>query len=570
MTDALPPRGAAPVKAQAKVHRARRRISPIWFVPVLAALIAGFLAWHTMQKEGPLITIRFANASGIEVGKTPIKFKDVKLGVVSDIALADDLKGVVISAQMTREADRLLTNHARFWVVSPHASLTQISGLDTLLSGAYIAIDPGAAGGDTKHKFVGLSQAPIVQSDVSGTTYIVNAERLGSLNAGSPVFFRDFPVGHVLGYDASDLDKGVALQVFVRSPYDRYVRSGSNFWNASGIGIKFGADGVELQIESLEAVLAGGIAFDTPDNAASTPVAAADTKFQLYKNQADADAAHYHRRISFISYFEGSWVSGLGPGSPVEIYGIQVGRVTSISLGYQRKKGRFRVPVRFDIEPGRIGLPEDEITDAQLEHNVKLMVDRGLRTQLRANNILTGQQVLALDFFPNAPQQDTYREGDAIVMPSTPAQIEGFARSATDIMNKISALPFAEIGENLNKLLKNTDALVSSPDLQQSIASLKGTLVDVQSFMKAMEDDLTPVLKKLPELSDDLQAILKQGTKLATSIDSAYGSNSRFQRDLDRTMLQVNDAVRSIRVVADLLSAHPEALILGRSGKGSN
>ncbi len=119
------------------------------------------------------------------------------------------------------------------------------------------------------------------------------------------------------------------------------------------------------------------------------------------------------------------------------------------------------------------------------------MVDRGLRTQLRANNILTGQQVLALDFFPNAAPKDTYREGDTIVMPSTPAQIEGFARAATDIMNKISALPFAEIGENLNKLLKNTDALVSSPDLQQSIASLKATLVGVQSFMKAMEDDLT-------------------------------------------------------------------------------
>lgn len=562
-----PEPGAGPV-GQPKIRR-NRRISMVWIIPIVTALIAAFLGWHTLSQQGPLITINFGDADGIEAGKTPVKYKNVQLGLVQSVVLSDDLKHVIVTARMNRDADHLLTSGAQFWVVRPRASITQVSGLDTLLSGAYIAVDPGTSGGEPRHHFYGLSQPPIVQSDVPGTAYVVSASRLGSLTPGSPVFFRDFNVGQVLGYDPSDMGDHVSIHVFVRAPYDRYVRDATNFWNASGFAVKLGPNGVDFELESLEAVLAGGIAFDTPEALRETPQAKAGTEFKLYQDQAAAIASGYHRRLRYVSYFEGSSVRGLGPNSPVELYGITIGTVTNVTLQYDKDFNRFRVPVYYELEPGRIGLSDEQMSDPALRKAIGQMVGQGMRAQLRSANLLTGQQILALDFFPQAKKAAMAAQQDLEVIPSVPPQIDSISRAATDVMDKLARLPLDQIADNLNGSLSGANELLNSPDLRKSLEALAGTMAQMQSVMQQLDTQLTPALQQLPQIANELNKAVVQINTLVGSVDKGYGAGSRFKRQLDSMIGEFTDTARSVRVVSDLLSAHPEALILGRSGKGN-
>ncbi|WP_334174394.1 MlaD family protein [Pseudoxanthobacter sp.] len=565
----LPPEDAGPAPIGQPTIRRNRRISMVWIIPIVTALIAAFLGWRTLSQQGPLITISFSDADGIEAGKTPVKYKNVQLGTVQTVALGEDMRHVVVTARMDRNADHVLTSHARFWVVKPRASITQISGLDTLLSGAYIAVDPGAPGGEERHKFQGLPQPPIVQSDVPGTAFVVTASRLGSLSPGSPVFFRDFTVGQVLGYDPSDMGDHVSIHVFVRAPYDRYVRDATNFWNASGFAVQLGAEGVSFELESLEAVLAGGIAFDTPEALRETAQAKAGTEFKLYQDQAAAIASGYHRRLRYVSYFEGSSVRGLGAGSPVQIYGITIGTVTNVTLQYDKENNVFRVPVNYELEPGRIGLSDDQLSDPALRKAIGDMVGKGMRTQLRSANLLTGQQVLALDFFPQAKKAGIRVVAGEEIIPSVPPQIDSISRAATDIMDKIARLPLDQIADNLNGSLEGANTLLNSPDLRKSLDALAGAMTQMQSVMKQLDTQITPALQQLPQIATGLNKAVVQINTLVGSVDKGYGAGSRFKRELDRMIGEFTDSARSVRVVADLLSAHPEALILGRTGKGN-
>jgi len=545
-----------------------RRISLVWAIPIVAAIIAAFLGWRTLSEQGPALTISFHSADGLEPGKTRVKFKDVELGVVDHIALSPDRSHVEVQAQMHKDADSFLTERARFWVVRPRLSASGVSGLETLVSGSYIAVDPGPSGGERQLAFTGLEDPPIVRSDVAGRAFVLKAARIGSLGPGSPVFFRDFSVGYVLGYDPGVMAESVAIHVFVRAPYDQYVRDGSRFWNASGLSVKFGSDGVDVQMASLQALIAGGITFDTPQSAANSEPSREAAEFPLYTSEADAISAHFQRRVPFVSYLRDSSVRGLDRGSPVEMYGIRIGTVTEVKLEFDRATNHLSLPVRFELEPERLGLPEaaarspEGVRAAAME-----MADRGLRAQVRGANLLTGQMVLALDYFPDAPKAEIARDGDAIVFPSMPPQMEGLARSAGEIMDKLSRLPLDQIAQNLNGTLHGANELTNAPELMRTIQSLAVTMASLQDVTKRVDAGITPAMRRLPEISADLQATVTKANKLVGSVDTGYGDGSKFRRDLDRLLAQVNDMTRSVRVLTDLLSQHPEALVRGWPGQ---
>jgi paraquat-inducible protein B len=545
-----------------------RRISLVWAIPIVAALVAAFLGWHTLSQQGPVMTISFHDAAGLEAGKTRVKFKDVELGVIDHIALSANLSHVEVHAQMRKEAAAFLTDRARFWVVRPRLSASGVSGLETLVSGAYIAVDPGPEGGAKQLVFTGLEDPPIVRSDVAGQSFVLKAARIGSLGPGSPVFYRDFNVGYVLGYDPGDMGDNVTIHVFIRAPYDRYVRDGSRFWNASGLSVKIGSNGVQVQLASLQALVAGGITFDTPQNVAQAEPSREGTEFRLYESEDDAVSARLQRRIPLVSYFEGSSVRGLDRGSPVEMYGIRIGTVTEVKLEFDRATNRARLPVNFELEPERLGLPEETAKSAEDVHAAAAqMIARGLRSQLQSSNLLTGQLVLALDYFPNAPPAELAREGASIVLPSMPPQMEGLARSASEIMDKLSNLPLDQIADNLNKTLSGTNELANAPELKQTIVSLAATVASLRDTMKHVDAGLTPTMRRLPEIAGSLQATLTKANKLAGSVDNGYGDESKFRRDIDRLLAQLNDTARSVRVLTDLLSQNPEALVRGWPGQ---
>ena len=386
-----------------------------------------------------------------------------------------------------------------------------------------------------------------MRSDEPGTTFTLQADRLGSIGSGAPVFYRDANVGEVLGYDPLTPGQPVVLHAFIRRPFDSYVRKQTHFWNASGLSVQFGAQGVNVQLESLQAVLSGGVAFDTPANAMVEADKPHGERFQLYADEAAAIAAGYSTRLKFVTYFYGS-VRGLSVGSAVEFLGIQVGTVTDIHLVINPTL--TRVEVKMEVQPERF-LRGEEMQPGNTLEVARRLVDRGLRAQLRSASLLTGQTVVGFDFIPNAGPATVEESADGVIVPNSPGGLDSITASLSQVATKIDSLPLEQIARNLNDTLRGTSQIINGPDLRQTLAAVASTS------------------KRLPEVAASLQSTAERANRLAGSLSSGYGADSQFSRDLARLLGQASDAARSIRLLADYLDQHPEALLRGRLGQAS-
>lgn len=562
-----PPHPDGPVHPQASTRRARR-IPIIWVIPLVAVAIGAWLAWDTLSKKGPKITVSFESAEGLTAGQSQLRFKDIVFGTVESFDLTPDNSHVVVTIATTREAEPLLTDQTMFWVVKPRLFAGNVSGLETLLSGSYIAMLPPQKAGNPQRHFTGREDPPVQEAHVPGRTFLIKADRLGSISVGSPVFFRDLDVGEVLGWDIADMAKSVTIRAFVRAPYDGYVNNDTRFWDASGASIKFGGAGVELQVESLRAVLLGGIAFETPPQSSDRGASAEDHVFPLFPDRDTADAASYNRKIPTISYFSGS-VRGISPGSEVTMHGLTIGRVTSVALLYDTAKDAVLAPIHYEIEPERIaGVGPKAIFKTPMEA-ADTLVKRGLRATLQSANLLTGQQVVALEFIPGAPPATVRMEGENVVLPtSDTGGLSGLQTSATDLLNKLNAIPFAQIGANLNGILASANELSKSAELRQTLADASTAVKEANTFIRQLNTGTGPAFKQLPQVMAGLQSTMTNVDRLFLSLNTGYGDNTKFSRDLQRLIVQLNEAVRSFRSLADILVQHPEALIKGRPAGG--
>ena len=474
---------------------------------------------------------------------------------------------VIVHVRMNSEAEPYLTDHARFWVVRPRLSASNISGLETLISGGYIEMDPGERGGKDKTEFTGLEDPPGVRSDEPGTTFVLNTPQVGSLGSGSPVFYRDIVVGEVLGYHLPEGNGAITMNVFVRAPYDKWVRTTTRFWNASGVSIEFGSGGLHVELSSIQAVLSGGVAFNTPEDGRDAPSAKQDSTFELYKDEMAAEAAGYKQRIQTVMYFQSS-TSGLAVGAPVEIYGQQVGTVTDVRLELNPETASARVRVAAEIQPERLRAMGAQAGETPQTVAGRL-VQHGMRAELVTTSYVTGALAVSLEFPPNPAPASSSMEGDAILLPTLAGGFNGLVTSASEILQKVDAIPFTQIGNNANALLTTLSATIGGPDVKQALSAATGALVDVQGLVKRTDAGLTPLMRRLPEISNNLDQTLNRASQLVGSVDNGYGSNSQFSRDLERLMSQFNDAARSIRLLANFLDAHPEALIRGRANQGA-
>ncbi|MFZ3235267.1 MAG: MlaD family protein [Stellaceae bacterium] len=556
-----------PVLARAAARRSRR-VSAIWVIPLVAVAIGAWLAWDTLSKQGPTITVTFDSAEGLQPGQSQLKFKDIVFGTVKSLELAPSHGDVIVTIATTREAEPLLTSKTVFWVVKPRLFAGGVSGLETLLSGSYVGMLPGTTAGKAQRAFTGREDPPILSEHVPGHIFLLKAKRLGSISLGSPIFYRDLSVGEVLGWDIADMAQYVTIHAFVRAPYDGYVNDETRFWNASGLSIKLAGTGLQIQLESLKAMLLGGIAFETPDQEARAKVASLeDHVFPLFADRDTAQAASYTHKILVLSYFPGS-VNGLGPGSPVTVHGLAVGHVTDVKLTYDKATDRVLAPVRYEIEPERIVGVGVRLYQNEAEA-VDALVKQGLRATLQSASLITGQQQIALDFLPKAPPVEVTMQDDYFVLPT--AEAGGFAglqASVNTLLDKVNTIPFDQIGQSLDGLLKSTNDLVSGPQLRESLTKLAATLAMAETFTRNLNSGTAPAFKELPAMATQLQKTVTSANKLLVSLDSGYGDNTKFNRDMERLLVQTNDAVSSIRALADLLSRHPEALIKGRPAGG--
>lgn len=568
MNDASP-RPPAPAGLPQASVRHRPRFSLIWLLPVVAAVIGAYLAFTTLSQRGPEVVITFKSADGLTANQTKVKHKAVDLGTVTNIRLASDMTHVIVNVRMTQEAAPYLTDQARFWVVRPRLSASNVSGLETLISGGYIEMDPGLKpGGNRQDTFTGLEDPPGVRSDEPGTTFKLQTPTIGSLGTGSPVFYRDIIVGEVLGYHLPEGNGPIDINVFVKAPYDKWVRSTTRFWNASGLSVAFGGQGLHVELQSLQAVLSGGVAFSTPADGRGAPSAKADTTFQLYGDEDAANASGYKRRIPMILYFQAS-TAGLSVGSPVQIYGQQIGNVTDVTLELDPETALARVRVGIEIQPERLSNGQDDSAGAPLDVARRLAA-HGMRAELSTTSYLTGALAISMDFPGNPPAAQVQTENGVIVFPTMGGGLNNVLTSAGQIMDKVNAIPFAQIGANANALLATLNSTVGSAEVKQAITAATGALTDLQGLVKHTDAGLTPLMKRLPEISNNLQHTLSQADQLVGSVNAGYGNNSQFSRDLDRLMSQINDAARSIRLLADFLDRHPEALIRGRANTGAS
>jgi paraquat-inducible protein B len=544
----------------------KRRLPLIWAIPVVTIIIGGWLAWSTLSQRGPLITITFETAEGLQAEQSHVRHKDVDMGVVQKIQLTPDLKRVQVTVRMNREAEPLLTDGAEFWVVRPRFFAGAISGLQTLFSGSYIDLLPASQGGEAKREFVGLENPPVLQSDVPGRTFLLQAKRIGSLNLGSPILYRDLEVGEVLGWDVGEMARDITVHVFVREPFDKYVHDNSRFWNASGAKVQLGTNGLQLQVQSLRAVVLGAIAFETPDDPQITQESEADHAFPLYDDQDAADASTYKRTLPFVADFTGS-VSGLAAGSPVTLRGLKIGEVTGVSLVYDQATDNVLAPVHFTVEPERIKLLELP-TGGDLDTRLRNLVHRGLRVKLESGNILTGQKQLAFDVYHDPGPGELAKQGDAYVIPVLGGSAEDVATAATNLVNRLNDIPFESIGRNLDQTLAGVNTLVNDKQLGETVAELRTTLASAQLLVNNLNHGLTPAMQRLPAIASGLEDTVQRTDRLIGSLQTGYGGDSHFNRDISQMMAQLSDAARSIRVLADLLSRHPEALIRGRTDQG--
>src|SRR5262245_5600717 len=509
MPDPHPP--LPPVAESRRIEKKQTRVSFVWIVPIVAALVGVWVAVTRILGEGPKITIVFKSAEGLEAGKTQIHYNGVDVGTLSTIRLSDDHQRVVATAQMAPKTQDFLVEDTKFWVVRPRISGATVSGLGTLISGAYIGMEIGRS---TEHKrdFVALATPPVVSGDVPGRFFVLKTPNLGSLDYGTPIYFRRLQVGEVTAYELDKDGQALTVKAFVQAPYDQYVTPNTRFWHASGIDVSLSAAGLSVQTQSLLSILVGGIAFETPAEGPVLRAADADTVFTLFSDRTEAFKLPARNPQSYLLVFKQS-VRGLARGARVEFKGITIGEVTDVRAQFDPQTVQFSVPVTISVVPLSFGvqvvdLESGEAGVAARHKLIDTLVARGARAQLRTGSLLTGALFVALDVFPDAPPATVDWSRTPPELPTMPGELQAIEARAVDIINKLDQIPFKEIGDDLRK------AIV---ELDRTLVSARGTL-------------------------DNADRLIAPGSVLG--------------QELGNTLEEVNRAARGLRVLADYLERH--------------
>ncbi len=532
---------------------ARQGFSLVWLIPLVAAIAGGWLVYKALSEKGPLISIEFSHAEGIEAGKTRVKYKDVVVGKVKKVGLNDDLSKVIVDVEMARFMEDHLNENTRFWIVRPRITSSGVSGLSTLISGIHIAMDPGHGESWQRH-FTGLDRAPEIDSSSRGKRFLLHASTLGSLDIGSPVYYRQIQVGEVTQYRLAKDGKNVEVQIFIHQPYARLVHDNSRFWNASGFNVKLDTDGISADLESLAALLSGGIAFDTPDDLKNAKPASDNTVFTLHASLEEIDEGSYQPDKFFVLNFDSS-LRGLRKGAPVEFRGLKVGEVLDIDLVMDARTLEVKTPVLIGLHTDRIhinGKIPDEV------HVTDTLVSRGLRAELKSGNLLTGQLYVELEFIPDAPEAKiVYHDGAYAEFPTVPAALDKITRNATELLDKVGQVPILEISEDLRQTIKSMRKMIASKETEKSFRDLTRIIADAKTITHQLSASIGPLTGKIDASLGQLQ------TTLSTA-NEAIGEDSPLFYDLRQLIDELSSAARSFENLTDFLERHPNALLLGK------
>jgi paraquat-inducible protein B len=523
--------------------RRRVRLPYVWILPIIVVIAGAFVAVREKLAEGTSIEITFHTADDLEPNKTKISYKAVEIGEVKEIHVSKDRKEVVVEARIHRNVSDYLVQDTRFWVVRPRVTGANISGLGTLVSGAYIGVDVGHSAAP-EHRFIGLEVPPIVTSGLPGREYILHAGDIGSLNIGSAVFYRHMPAGQVVAYSLDPGGASVTVKVFINAPYDTFVTQDTKFWQASGVDMSIDSEGVKLHTESIASILEGGIAFQSPKDSTASAEAAVDTEFKLYSDRERALRETDTVAETFIMYFQGS-LRGLSVGAPVDLRGINIGEVKRLSVEYDHVAGELRFPVEVDIFPQRIrararpsSVKNTDLSDVGGHTMIDSMVAHGMRAALKDGNLLTGQKYIAVDVVKGVARETVAWDAHPPIFPTASGGIDEITDSIGSVAKKLDKVPFDQISNHLIA----------------TMATLDQTLKSTDSLLRNVDASIAP----------QVTATLKEAQEAMKNAKEAMSEGGSLNNGLGDTLVQLSRAAKSLGALADYLERHPEALIRGK------
>ncbi len=518
-----------------------RRFNAIWIVPVVAVVIGLYMVVHTMLTEGPEVTISFTTADGLEAGKTKLRYRDVDIGIVESVNLSESMDKVVVTAKLDRSATGLLRDDTRFWVVRARIGAGAISGLGTILSGAYVQLDPGS-GKKGERDFTGLEDPPLTPADAPGVRLVLYSEDAGSVSAGDAIVYHGFKVGRIESVSFDSDTRQVRYDAFIDAPYNDLVTTSTRFWNVSGVSISATAAGVRVSTGSLDTILLGGVAFDNLPGMTPGEKARSGAMYKLNSSYHELEEDPFQYRVYFVTRFVQS-LRGLEPGAPVEYRGIQIGQVKEImvkDLAMSRKvKEGSAIPVLIALEPGRLGVGDTPDRLDIMRQTVTDGISGGLRASLQTGNLLTGKLYVSLDYYEDAATVEPEQFEGYAVIPSIPSGLGRLEQQVAALLDKFNALPLEETVTSANTALGALD---------DTLLALTATMDSLQVILK---EDST---RALPGEIEQTLAELRK-TLAGLSPDSAIGDS------LNSSLYELNRTLRNLEELTRTLSDQPNALL---------
>jgi paraquat-inducible protein B len=574
-------------ETQATVRTAK--FSPwVWVIPVVAIIFVGWLIVRYGFMGGGDVTVRFVEARGLD-RYSPVRFRGAKVGTVQKITINENLREVLVSITMDASMTHALRAGTRFWIVEPGI---EGGGLGGLLSGTYVAVAPGD--GEETTEFVGQEYPPVMGAPEAGRTYILEGEGTGSITIGSPVHFEGMRVGRVLGSEY-DVKRGVtSVHVFVVQRFQNHVRQSTRFYRGGGLSLSLGGGGVSVGDASLSTLLNPPISFYTPDVMAGVPVAE-KTRFELHNSRAAAIAASDGPHLTYLAYFPGP-IGGLAPGTPVQMKGVQVGRVRDVRLRYLPQTQSLETPVTIEIDPRRL---EMQVTDAmtrdELRSNMNdalgALVRKGYRATLATSLVLPGASAVLIENVGSAGSARLVVENDPPIIPAAPVTdgLGGAMAAVGDIANTIKNLPLREIAADIRSTAARLDAIVNDPRLDQSLDRLNNALAQMESVATKANRNADPIIDSVRNAADSAASAAKTIDSAATTASqniepivaslrnaaaSAEGAAKRAEGllgtgpkqnyDIAELVRELTRAAEAVRSLANFLTENPESLIRGR------
>ncbi|HED33909.1 MAG TPA: intermembrane transport protein PqiB [Gammaproteobacteria bacterium] len=523
-----------------------KSISIIWLVPFVALLIGAWMLYFQLSHQGDLVTISFKDGAGIEAGKTKIKVKNVQIGIVEKIELNKTLDGVVVSARVHNNEKNLLMDDSAFWVVRPKIGKGGVTGLSTLVSGAYIELSPGISDNKEKH-FTGLESAPVTASGSPGL-HITLANRGGyHLQVGDDILFRGIKVGRIEYVYFNADERMVYYNAFVESPYDELVTTNTKFWEINGVEIHVSADGIDMQTGTLETLISGGVTFDVPAGLPLGGIVKQREVFAVFSDKAAIDDDLYEKGIQYILLFKGS-VRGLSVGAPVTFRGVKVGRVVRTDIDYPKMGHLLNpdtyIPIMITIDPAHVGYKENEILLGQAKKDIMSLLQQGLHGRIETGNLLTGSKYITLQYETGLTTKIKHFNGYDVI-PTLGDQFDQIINRFSGLLDKLNQLPLKKIFNTTSITLKQTE------DTLKNIGQASSQL---ETLLKQSSDE---------NLVGNINAVLMNIKKLSAS----FSTGSPTNQTLNNTLRAMQDSLNELKPLLIQLNQNPDSLIFGNKQK---